>query len=147
MKTLSQDHLNALLLHDEDYVEEPGIRLSLTAFAGVEKIGKADKAIFFPVVHDALKNIAQQSMASHAEVIIKQLQENVRLTIHDNGNGFRANIDVFFGEQRKRPGLPGMKERPEMIGGLFRVESAPGKGTTSFAEIPNQAPNTREPFQ
>ncbi len=33
-------------------------------------------------------------------------------------------------------GLLGMRERVEMVGGNFAVESAPGKGTTIRAQIP-----------
>jgi signal transduction histidine kinase len=36
----------------------------------------------------------------------------------------------------KHLGLLGMRERLEMIGGKFVVESAPGKGTTILAQIP-----------
>jgi signal transduction histidine kinase len=36
----------------------------------------------------------------------------------------------------KRLGLLGMRERVEMVGGTFCVESAPGKGTTIRARIP-----------
>jgi signal transduction histidine kinase len=37
---------------------------------------------------------------------------------------------------RKRLGLLGMRERLEMVGGKFAVESAPGTGTTVRAQIP-----------
>jgi two-component system sensor histidine kinase DegS len=33
-------------------------------------------------------------------------------------------------------GLLGMRERVEMVGGRFTIESAPGQGTTIRAEIP-----------
>jgi signal transduction histidine kinase len=33
-------------------------------------------------------------------------------------------------------GLLGMRERLEMVGGKFVVESSPGKGTTIQAQIP-----------
>jgi signal transduction histidine kinase len=33
-------------------------------------------------------------------------------------------------------GLLGMRERVEMVGGAFRIESSPGKGTTVQAQIP-----------
>jgi signal transduction histidine kinase len=36
----------------------------------------------------------------------------------------------------KRLGLLGMRERLEMVGGRFGVESAPGKGTTIEAFVP-----------
>ena len=36
----------------------------------------------------------------------------------------------------KRLGLLGMRERLEMVGGKFGVESTPGKGTTITAQVP-----------
>jgi signal transduction histidine kinase len=43
---------------------------------------------------------------------------------------------VLHGKGSKRLGLLGMRERLEMVGGHFGVESAPGKGTTVTAQIP-----------
>jgi len=39
-------------------------------------------------------------------------------------------------KKNKRLGLLGMRERVEMVGGSFHVESAPGKGTIIEAQIP-----------
>jgi signal transduction histidine kinase len=33
-------------------------------------------------------------------------------------------------------GLVGMRERAVLIGGLFEIESAPGKGTTIYVRVP-----------
>ena len=38
---------------------------------------------------------------------------------------------------RNRLGLLGMRERLEMVGGCFEIESVPGKGTTITAQIPS----------
>jgi signal transduction histidine kinase len=43
---------------------------------------------------------------------------------------------VLSVKRNKRLGLIGMRERVEMVGGTFSVESAPGKGTTVHAQIP-----------
>ena len=43
---------------------------------------------------------------------------------------------VLHAKRSKRLGLLGMRERVEMVGGNFSVESAPGKGTTIQAQIP-----------
>ena len=43
---------------------------------------------------------------------------------------------VLHAKRNKRLGLLGMRERVEMIGGNFSVESAPGQGTTIRAQIP-----------
>ena len=37
---------------------------------------------------------------------------------------------VLHAKGNKRLGLLGMRERVEMVGGRFGIESAPGKGTT-----------------
>jgi len=42
----------------------------------------------------------------------------------------------LFAKRHKRLGLLGSRERVEMVGGKFGVESAPGQGTTISAEIP-----------
>jgi signal transduction histidine kinase len=43
---------------------------------------------------------------------------------------------AFHANGGKHLGLLGMRERLEMVGGKFVVESSPGKGTTVQAQIP-----------
>jgi signal transduction histidine kinase len=94
--------------------------------------------VLYRVALEALNNVAQHAKASRAEVRIHRLhQEAVCMEIHDNGKGFQVDDDAFFGEQSKGLGLIGMRERVEMVGGKFRVESAPGKETTVFVEVPH----------
>ena len=57
------------------------------------------------------------------------------MTIKDNGKCFQVER-VLHAKKSKRLGLLGMRERLEMVGGNFTVESAPGKGTTVQAQIP-----------
>ena len=59
----------------------------------------------------------------------------VRMEIHDNGKSFDVQR-VLFAKKVGRLGLLGMRERIEMVGGRFAIESAPGEGTTIRAEIP-----------
>ncbi len=60
------------------------------------------------------------------------------MEITDNGCGFAVEGK---GSARKnnRLGLLGMRERVEMIGGSFCVESAPDQGTTIRVDIPSAA--------
>jgi signal transduction histidine kinase len=44
----------------------------------------------------------------------------------------------------KHLGLLGMRERLEMVGGSFAVESAPGQGTTILAQIPPDNARARQ---
>jgi signal transduction histidine kinase len=64
------------------------------------------------------------------------------MKIKDDGKSFNVEptLPVNGG---KRLGLLGMRERLEMVGGSFAVESAPGKGTTIVARIPPGKSRTR----
>ncbi len=61
------------------------------------------------------------------------------MKIKDDGKCFQAER-VMHAKRHKRLGLLGMRERLEMVGGNFNVESAPGKGTTVLAQIPLPRP-------
>src|ERR1700677_1119487 len=117
------------------YTARTGVRTRLTAFAGVEQLDTARRTVFFRVAQEALANVARHSQASHAEVSIQQRPEGICMKIKDDGKSFQVER-VLHGKGSNRLGLLGMRERLEMVGGHFGVESAPGKGTTVTAEIP-----------
>lgn len=58
------------------------------------------------------------------------------MEIKDNGNSFDVQR-ALHANGGKRFGLLCMRERVEMVGGTFYVESAPGQGTTIRAELPS----------
>lgn len=86
----------------------------------------------FRIVQESLTNVILHSQANHVEVLINLLNGNVILVVEDDGIGF---IPTTTGTE-DHLGLFGMRERVEMLGGNFLIESTPGKGTTIKAEIP-----------
>jgi signal transduction histidine kinase len=91
--------------------------------------------VLFRVTQAALVNVSQHAQAAHVKVNIRKLPAAVCLEIHDDGKSFEVER-VLFSKKNKRLGLIGMRERVEMVGGSFSVESAPGTGTTIQARIP-----------
>jgi signal transduction histidine kinase len=57
------------------------------------------------------------------------------MEIKDDGRSFQVER-TLRSKGNKRLGLLGMRERVEMVGGSFCVESAPGQGTAVRVEIP-----------
>ena len=57
---------------------------------------------------------------------IKQLPNAVRMQIKDDGRAFDVER-LLHSRKNKRMGLLGMRERVEMVGGKFTVESTPGQ--------------------
>ena len=73
--------------------------------------------------------------ASRVEVSIEKLPDSIGMKIKDDGKSFQVER-VLNSKGSQRLGLLGMRERVEMVGGTFSIESAPGKGTTIKVEIP-----------
>jgi signal transduction histidine kinase len=125
----------ALHAYLKSFRAETGIRVSLSAFAGVEGVNGDKRTVLYRVAQEALTNVARHAQATTAEVHIQKLQGAISMKIRDDGKGFLQG-SVLRGKRKGRLGLLGMKERLEMVGGNFYVTSAPGKGTTLLAQIP-----------
>lgn len=117
------------------FAKETGIRASLTASAGVETLDSTRRTVLYRVAQEALANVARHAQATRVEAIIRKLPQAINMKIKDNGKSFEVER-VFRARKSKRLGLLGMRERVEMVGGKFTVESAPGHGTTIEVRIP-----------
>ncbi|MEO5365855.1 MAG: sensor histidine kinase [Magnetococcus sp. WYHC-3] len=119
----------------KNFKKETGIMASLTAFAKADQLEGLQRTVLFRVAQESLTNVARHAKASRVEVHIRQLPHAIRMDVSDNGRSFDASRILREGKT-KHMGLLSMRERVEMIGGTFRIESAPGQGTTIHAQIP-----------
>ncbi|MCX6865110.1 MAG: sensor histidine kinase, partial [Verrucomicrobia bacterium] len=117
------------------FMEDTGIRVSFKVFAGIEEANGTTRTMLYRVAQEALNNVARHAKASQVEVSIKYLDGIIHMDIKDDGQGFDAD-GKSNPKQHNRLGLIGMRERVEMVGGTFRVESTPGNSTTVHVEIP-----------
>jgi signal transduction histidine kinase len=119
-----------------------GIHTRLTAFSGVEDLDTTRRTVLFRVSQEALNNVSRHAKASRAEVRIEKLSDCIRMTVKDDGRSFNVER-ALLSKDGKHLGLLGMRERIEMVGGAFAVESAPGFGTTITARIPLDGKHSR----
>ena len=125
----------ALTSFIKDFTKRTGIRVQFAAFPGIEQSETEKRTVIYRVVQAALSNVSQHAKASVAKVSIQLQDATILLEVHDNGKSFQVQ-DVLFAKKNKRLGLLGMRERIEMVGGSFSVESERGKGTRILARIP-----------
>ena len=119
----------------KSFTTRTGVRVSLTAFAAVERLDTEKRTVLFRVAQEALTNVARHAQASRVEVSIQRLRNRVCMKIEDDGKSFDVE-HALHSKGNGRLGLLGMRERLEMVGGSFAVESAPRKGTIVEAQIP-----------
>ncbi|HZL99789.1 MAG TPA: ATP-binding protein [Planctomycetota bacterium] len=86
----------------------------------------------YRILQEALTNVARHASASTAFVDLRATPERIELAVRDDGRGFSLPDTPTA----KRFGLLGMRERSELMGGSFTLESAPGSGTTIHVSIP-----------
>jgi PAS domain S-box-containing protein len=126
----------ALQTYVTGFMKDTGIRVSLKAFAKIERSTGEVRTVLYRVAQEALTNVARHAKASQVEVCIESNDGIISMRIKDDGQGF-ATDGIPGPQKNSRLGLPGMRERIEMIGGTFRVDSTPGGCTTVIAEVPD----------
>jgi PAS domain S-box-containing protein len=127
----------ALHSYLKDFAKQTGLSIRFASFTRdrIEQLDSAKRTVLYRVAQEALANVAKHAQASLVRVRIQELRGVICMEVKDNGTSFEVQ-SVLSTKQNQRLGLLGMRERVEMVGGRFAVESAPGKGTTIRAEIP-----------
>ena len=96
------------------------------------------KVVIYRVVQEALYNVARHSKANQVNVILTWENDNLELTVQDNGIGFSMEDVLSVDDSLRGIGLSGMRERAQLVGGTFRIDSEKGNGTLINASWPIQ---------
>jgi signal transduction histidine kinase len=94
------------------------------------------KTVIYRISQEALNNIAKHSKADLITLSLRKNDGPIELTVQDNGQGFDMERIFSVKSDRKGLGLGSMRERAELSGGTFTIESILGKGTTIRASWP-----------
>lgn len=95
------------------------------------------KIVIFRIIQEACHNIAKYSQAGRTSLHLVVRGDDLELLIEDDGVGFDVDLAGLKGGLcRVGMGLATMRERTELSGGRFTLESAPGKGTRIKASWP-----------
>jgi PAS domain S-box-containing protein len=94
------------------------------------------KTVIFRIMQEALNNVAKHSKANFILLFLRKTDGTIELTIQDNGQGFDLNEVLSIESSRRGLGLTSMRERAELSGGSFVIESVRGKGTIVRATWP-----------
>jgi len=94
--------------------------------------------VLFRIVQQALNNIYRHSEASEATVTMQRQGDEIRVTITDDGKGFKLPQQLSEFASQGKLGLTGMAERVQLIGGKLEVNSQEGKGTTVIVTVPTE---------
>lgn len=118
--------------------ERAGLSVSVTVSDSVVSLPELTPFVeqgLYRIAHEALDNAVRHAGASHLSLSLTAAPAAITLEIADNGSGFDPDGPAPDG----RFGLQGMRERAELIGADFTIESEPGSGTTVRVTIPRDS--------
>ncbi len=102
----------------------PHIKVQKQIQASEWEISDGVKFVIFRVLQEALNNFAKHGKGDRVDLLLSKSNCSFALTIRDNGQGFDVE------KAQKGVGLESMRERVEISGGEFQIESILGHGTT-----------------
>jgi signal transduction histidine kinase len=131
--------LPALEWQAREIGKRTGLRVRVSSEMSGE-LPEEHKNCVFRVVQEALNNCAQHAQASTVQVSVRHAEEQILVTVQDDGSGFNP-------ERVRGLGLLGMEERARHLGGTFEIDSRPGRGTLLRVTLPWRDVVVPEPEQ
>ena len=115
-------------LVDSMQVVQP-FMIDFTYDVRIDQFVKDVQLALFRIVQEQLNNISKYANAKNVRIACT-LDKCISLTIKDDGKGFdmAAKVDGI--------GLRNIRKRAEQFGGLFSMNSRPGKGCSLYIKIP-----------
>jgi PAS domain S-box-containing protein len=94
-----------------------------------EAIPRSLKLLVFRIVQESVNNAVKHSGADRVTVSLTEADGRIALTLGDDGGGFDVEETLAKEIRHSGLGLSSMKERTELAGGEFEIDSSPGAGT------------------
>lgn len=105
----------------------------------VDKLDPSTQTVIFNLSEEATNNARKHAQASEVWVRLRYVPNQNKvalLEVIDNGVGFDVKEVMGSYEKRGSLGMIHLREQSEQINGLFKIDSAPGKGTRIRVYIP-----------
>jgi signal transduction histidine kinase len=123
----------ALEAHLKKFSTANRVQVSLQIPEEKPPISRDAQINLFRIIQEALNNIEKHAEAEHVTIEIDNTPQKLYLRIIDDGKGFSP--------QKARGksgnlGIANMRERTELLGGVLKIKSEPGRGTGISCDIP-----------
>jgi two-component system, NarL family, sensor histidine kinase DegS len=114
------------------FKEQAGLDINVTITGHERRLEPYLEVMLFRAIQELLGNAARHSQAGLVKVIVDLGEDRIRVSVDDNGKGF----DPDSLQESNNLGLKLIRERTEMLGGSFEIDSAVGKGTRILFAVP-----------
>ncbi len=117
-------------------LEKINIKTHLEIIGTSSELGSERELLLFRIFQEAINNTVKHANASSITIIMHFTLGTFLLDIQDNGAGFETG--VTSNGNHSGSGLRNMRNRANLLGGDFFIESNIGRGTRIHINIPIQ---------
>lgn len=114
------------------FKEQTSLDVNVTVTGNEKRLESYLEVMLFRAIQELLGNAARHSQATQVKVLLDVGEDRVRVSVEDNGRGF----DPDTIQQGSSLGLKLIRERAEMLGGNFELDSAVGRGARISFGVP-----------
>ncbi len=114
------------------FKEQTGLDVNVNVTGNERRLEAYIEVMIFRALQELLGNAARHSQANLIKVHVDLGNDLARVTVDDNGKGF----DPETVQQSNNLGLKLIRERAEMLGGTFEIDTSIGKGTRIAFTVP-----------
>jgi signal transduction histidine kinase len=98
------------------------------------EVGK--QGVIFFIIEEAVTNARKHARARHIWIRLNRKKDLLHLEVEDDGVGFDvASVQSNY-DQRGSLGMVNLHERSELVNGILKLDSAPGRGTRVAVTVP-----------
>ncbi len=121
----------------EEYSKRTRTAVHLQTTGLQKRLSAKIEILLYRVIQEALTNVAKHAQAESVVLSLEKKDVHIHLYITDDGKGFE--VKRYFSSPpmiRRGLGILGMKERVELAGGTFFIDSDLGQGTRISIKVP-----------
>lgn len=126
----------ALESYARDWQDRTGISATVEADRFEPRLPFQMETALYRICQEALTNVAKHARASRAVVRLEKAEGRVQVVVEDDGIGFDVAASTQSENGPRGVGLLSMERRVAELGGVFNIESGPGKGTRVRVSVP-----------
>lgn len=114
-----------------------GIDLHYRTSGNIARLPQKMENNIFRIIQEAINNAIKYSEADKITVSLKQIENELIITVKDEGKGFDTRIaEARSSNLESGRGFFNMYERTEYVNGNLEIQSEPGQGTTVRLTVP-----------
>jgi two-component system sensor histidine kinase DegS len=111
---------------------QPGLDVALATTGEELQLDSYLEVMLFRAIQDLLSNAIQVGQASQVKVQMDLSEPSVKVSVEDNGKSF----DLQSEDEVRNKSVKLIRDRVEMLGGTFHVESVTGQGSLINFQLP-----------